>query len=183
MTRLIGLLLVIGCWGVMGWCHAEAKDHPIAKSLTKKETPLQAGSVRTCAGEDLPGNWELIRFDSSYRFKNPQAPYLFPHQVFQYSDQGGVKSAHSLSPIVGHPDTVFAGVPLEMTYHVARRGRVVLKARGHEEPVETWTCQVVTQGHVTGGGGSTMQRGDLIMTLRGADGQPLFVRHLRKSAA
>ena len=78
MTRFIGLFLAIGCWGVMGWCHAEAKDHPIAKSLTKKETPLQASSVRACAGEDLPGNWELIRFDSSYRFKKPAGSLFIP---------------------------------------------------------------------------------------------------------
>ena len=182
MTRSIGMLLVMGCWIVMGGWPAEAKDHPIAKSLIKTRS-LQAGSIRTCTGQDVLGNWELVRFDSSYRFRNPQAPYLFPHQVFQYSTQGGVKSAHSLRPIFGRPDALFATVPLEMIYHVERRGRVILKTRGHDEPVETWSCEVVTQDHAAAGRGSAMQHGDLILTLLGSGGQPLFVRHLRKSAA
>lgn len=181
MSRSIGILLVMGCWAVMGWWPAEAKNHPIAKSLPKPGSSLQAGTARTCGGEDVLGNWELVRFDSSYRFRNPQAPYLFPHQVFQYSNQGGAKSVHSLYPIVGNQTTVFGAVPLDMTYHIERRGRVVLKARGRDEPVETWSCEMVTQGHVTAGEGRAVQRGDLIMTLLGSEGQALFVRHLRRS--
>jgi hypothetical protein len=181
MSRSTGIVLVMGCLAVMGSWPAEAKDHPIAKSLTKPGSSLQAGVARTCAGEDVLGNWELVRFDSSYRFRNPQAPYLFPHQVFQYSNQGGAKSLHSLYPIVGDQATVFEAVPLDMTYHIERRGRVVLTVRGRDEPIETWSCEIVTRGHLTAEGGSAVQRGDLIMTLLGSGGQALFVRHLRRS--
>ena len=181
MTRSIGIFLVMGCSAMMGWFPAEATDLPIATSWTKARVSFQAGAGRTCAGRDLLGNWKLVRFGSSYRFRNPQAPYLFPHQVFQYSTQGGAKSAHSLHPILGDANTVFTTVPLEMTYHVVRNGRVVLKSSGHR-PLETWTCEVVTQDNVTGEGEHALQRGDLIMTLLGSGGEPLFLRHLRKSA-
>lgn len=183
MTRWIGVLVVVGWGSVMNWGPVEAKDHSIARSLTRTGPVFQVGYARTCTGHDLLGNWQLVAFDSSYRFRNPQAPYLFPHQVFQYSNRSGAKSAYSLRPIFGSPDKVFETVPLEMTYRVERRGRVILKMKGHDEPVETWSCKVVTQDHETVGRGSAMQRGDLVMTLLGTGGQALFVRHLRKSAA
>jgi hypothetical protein len=72
-------------------------------------------------------------------------------------------------------------VPLEMTYHVERNGRVILNTKGHDKPVEAWSCELVTRSRVTMESGSGLQRGDLIMTLLGSGGQPLFVRHLRKT--
>jgi hypothetical protein len=70
-----------------------------------------------------------------------------------------------------------------MTYRVEGKGRVVLKTRGHTETVETWTCRVITQDPEAMGDGTRLQRGDLVMTLIGSNGQGLFVRHLRKRAA
>lgn len=183
MMRWMRILLVVGYWTLLGWLSADASDHLLAKSVTPEGASMPVRSARACSSEDLLGNWDLVKYDSSYRFKNQRAPYLFPHQVFQYSTQGGAKSAHSLRPIFGRPDALFATVPLEMIYHVERRGRVILKTRGHDEPVETWSCEVVTQDHAAAGRGSAMQHGDLILTLLGSGGQPLFVRHLRKSAA
>ena len=183
MTRWIGLLLVAGCVSMMSGRPAEAQDHSIAKSLIRTGSAIQAGNARACARRDLLGNWELVAFDSPYRFRNPQAPYLFPHQVFQYSTRGAVKSAHSLRPILDKPDTIFEAVPVEMTYQVDHRGRLLHKAKGQDQPVERWSCEVVLQRREAIGSGNDMRRGDLIMTLMGTGGQPLFVRHLRKSAA
>ena len=181
MTRWIGALIVAGCLGVMNWCPVEAKDRPVVKSLARTGLAAQGNSSRVCADNDLLGNWQLVAFDSSYRFRNPQAPYLFPHQVFQYSNQGGAKSVHSLRPILGSPDQVFGTVPPDMIYRVEGNGRVILKTKGREGTVETWSCTVVIQGREMAGGGSALQSGDLVMTLLGSDGQALFVRHLRKS--
>ena len=143
----------------------------------------QGHALRSCAGEDVLGNWSLVTFDSSYRFQNPQAPYLFPYQLFQYSSERGAKSAHSRMPILGSPDRVFETVPQDMTYRVEQGGRVLLKIGGHDEVVEIWSCSVVTRDREARGGGSDLQRGDLLMTLLGRNGQALFVRHLRKQAA
>ncbi|MCE3224716.1 MAG: exported protein of unknown function [Nitrospira sp.] len=181
MTSWRGLLIVIGWMSMMNGNPLEAKDHPIAKFLPRIGPAYHAGDVRVCEGRDLPGDWHLVTFDSSYRFRNPQAPYLFPHQLFQYSTHGGTKSVHSLRPILGRPDKIFQMVPLEMTYHVERNGRVILNTKGHDKPVEAWSCELVTRSRVTMESGSGLQRGDLIMTLLGSGGQPLFVRHLRKT--
>ncbi|MBA2487328.1 MAG: hypothetical protein H0V35_14795 [Nitrospira sp.] len=183
MTRWIGMFIVVGWGSVMTWSPVEARDHSMAKSLTRTGPAVQVGHARTCSGHDLVGNWLLVAFDSSYRFRNPQAPYLFPHQVFQYATRGGAKSAHSLRPISGNPEKLFETVPLEMTYRVERSGRVILKSKGHDESLETWSCKVVTQDHEAEERGSAMRHGDLVMTLQGTGGQTLFVRHLRKSAA
>lgn len=181
--RWMGMLVVVG-WGILaGWCPVEAKDHVAAKSLIATGSASRVNYARTCAGQDLLGNWQLMTFDSSYRFKNPQAPYLFRHQVFQYSNRGGAKSVHSLRPILGNPNKVFEAVPWEMTYEIEPRGRVILKTKGQDDLLETWSCEVVTQDHETRGHGKALRRGDLIMTLRGSHGQALFVRHLRKSVA
>ncbi|MDR4478575.1 MAG: hypothetical protein R3B37_02330 [Nitrospira sp.] len=183
MARWIGALLVASCASLMGWGPAEATDRSVAKALTRTGAGAQGRLSRACSGNDLLGNWQLVTFNSSYRFRHPQAPYLFPHQVFQYSNQGGAKSAHSLQPILGRSDEMFETVPLDMTYQVARKGRVLLKARGGEETLETWSCSVVTQDREARGDAGALRRGDLVMTLMGSEGQALFVRHLRKRAA
>ncbi|MBP8154053.1 MAG: hypothetical protein KAX87_02115 [Nitrospira sp.] len=183
MARWLGVFVLAGCLGVAGWCPAEAKDHAVAKSLTRTGLATHGQFSRACAADDLPGNWQLVAFDSSYRFRNPQAPYLFPHQAFQYSQRGGVKSAHSLQPLSGDPDQLFEAVPLDMTYRVEGKGRVVLKTKEHDETVETWSCRVITKDPEGMGDPTMLQRGDLVMTLMGSHGQGLFVRHLRKHAA
>lgn len=183
MARWLGVFLFAGCLGVAGWCPAEAKDHAVAKSLMRTGLAGHGQFSRACASDDVLGNWHLVAFDSSYRFRNPQAPYLFPHQAFQYSQRGGAKSAHSLQPLSGDPDQLFEAVPLDMTYRVEQKGRVVLKSKAHDETVETWTCKVITEDPEGMGAQSMLQRGDLVMTLMGSHGQGLFVRHLRKRAA
>jgi hypothetical protein len=182
MTRWLGILIVVAWVSVTAWGLVEAKDRSVAKSLARTG-PVIGGYARPCRGGDLPGNWRLVTFDSPYRFRNPQAPYLLPHQVFHYSNQGGTKSAHSLRPILALSDKIFETIPLEMTYRVRRGGLVVLKKHGHEETVESWTCTVITEDHDEAGGRIFVKRGDLLMTLRGTEGQALFVRHLRKDAA
>lgn len=122
-------------------------------------------------------------FDSSYRFKHPQAPYLFPYQVFQYSREHGAKSVHSRTPILQNPERVLEGVPLDLTYQVEQGGRVVLKTKGQDAVVEVWSCSVVGQDLRAKDDAIALRRGDLVLTLLGSHGQALFVRHLRKSAA
>ncbi len=183
MTRWIAALLIIGLGAVTAWCPAEATDHPVHKSLMKAGTALQVGYARTCVGRDLAGDWELVTFDSPYRFRNPRAPYLFPHQVFQYTTHGGAKSAHSRRPIQDSPGKVLQTVPMDMTYEVRRSGRVILKATGHDEPKEIWSCQIATRDFERDAHRTAVRRGDLLMTLLGSEGKALFVRQLRKSTS
>lgn len=183
MARWQWALLIACSTSMMAWGVADAKDRLPAKSLTRPGVAVYAPSLRSCSGDDVLGTWNLVTFDSSYRFKKPQAPYLFPYQVFQYSPEHGAKSAHSRTPILDNSDRLFETVPLHMTYQVEQGGRVVLTTKGQEAVVEVWSCSVIGQDSRVKGDGTDLRRGDLVMTLLGSHGQALFVRHLRKSAA
>lgn len=183
MARWQWALLIAGCVTMIAGGLAEAKDRPHAKSLMPPGLTVPASSLRSCSDEDVFGTWSLVTFDSSYRFKKPQAPYLFPYQVFQYSPEHGAKSAHSRTPLLDNPNRVFEGVPLHLVYQVEQGGRVVLRTKGQEAVVEVWSCSVVGQDSRAKDEHTALRRGDLVMTLLGSHGQALFVRHLRKSPA
>ena len=183
MARWQWALLVACCSVMLASGSALASDRAHAKSLTRSGLTVPASSLRSCSGEDLLGTWSLVAFDSAYRFKDPQAPYLFPYQVFHYSREQGAKSAHSRTPILERAERVFEGVPLDLTYQVEQGGRVLLKSRSQDAVVEVWSCSVVGQESRAKDDGTALRRGDLVMTLLGSHGQALFVRHLRKSAA
>lgn len=182
MIRWPWSLLLICCAIMVAWGPADAKDRPHAKSLTRSALPAPASSRRSCTVADLLGSWTLVTFESSYRFKNPEAPYLFPYQVFHYSPDYGVKSAHSRTPFPDRSDRMFEVVPPNLTYHIDQDGRLLVKTKGQEAVVETWSCSVVEQDLHAKNDGTALRRGDLVMTLLGSHGHALFVRHLRKSA-
>jgi hypothetical protein len=184
MARWLGRIRVSGLPGC-GRLVSGRGEGPCCGKVADANRPRHSRAVFPgLRGRRSPGNWQLVAFDSSYRFRNPQAPYLFPHQAFQYSHRGvSVKSAHSLQPLSGDPDQLFEAVPLDMTYRVEGKGRVVLKTKEHDETVETWSCRVITKDPEGTGDQIMPQRGDLVMTLMGSHGQGLFVRHLRKRAA
>ncbi|MCW5797053.1 MAG: conserved exported protein of unknown function [Nitrospira sp.] len=183
MARWQWALLTACCSIMLASGSAVASDRAHAKSLTRSGVTIPLSSSRSCTGEDLPGTWSLVTFGSSYRFKNPQAPYLFPYQIFQYSREQGVKSAHSRIPLLDSPERVFEGVPMDLTYQVEPGGRVVLKTKGQDAAVEVWSCSVVGQASRAKNDGTALRPGDVVMTLLGSHGQALFVRHLRKSPA
>ncbi|ODT43569.1 MAG: hypothetical protein ABS70_07725 [Nitrospira sp. SCN 59-13] len=183
MARWRWALLTACCSIMLASGSAVAGDRAHAKSLTRPGLTAPASSLRSCSGDDLLGTWSLVTFDSSYRFKNPQAPYLFPYQVFQYSREQGVKSAHSRTPLLDSPDRLFEGVPMDLTYQVESGGRVVLKTKEQDATVEVWSCSVVGQDSRAKNDGTALRRGDVVMTLLGSHGQALFVRHLRKFPA
>ncbi|HQV10870.1 MAG TPA: hypothetical protein PKW52_06000 [Nitrospira sp.] len=183
MARWQWALLTACCAMILTSESAEATDRSHAKSLTRPGLTAPASYSRSCTGEDLPGIWSLVTFDSSYRFKNPQAPYLFPYQLFHYSREQGAKSAHSRTPIFENSERVFEAVPLDLTYRVEPGGRVVLKTKEQGAVVEVWSCSVVGHDPRAKDDRTALRRGDVVMTLLGSHGQPLFVRHLRKSPA
>ncbi|MBK9999407.1 MAG: hypothetical protein IPO99_20305 [Nitrospira sp.] len=156
--------MVAGCLGVAGWCPVEASDHPVAKSLMRTGFCHHGHSSRTCASDDLPGNWHLVAFDSSCIGSETHRLHICFLSSLQHSHRGGAKSAHSLQPLSGDPDQLFEAVPLDMTYRVEGKGRVVLKTRGHTGDGGNLTCRVITQDPEAMGDGTRLQRGDLVMT-------------------
>ena len=56
MARWLGAFVVAGCLGVAGWCPAEAKDHPVAKSLMRTGLDTLHGPVRATICPEI-GTW------------------------------------------------------------------------------------------------------------------------------
>jgi hypothetical protein len=158
----------------------EAADRSQVKAFGKPKAVLQAGPFRSCTQNELVGKWQLIKFDSPYQFRDPHAGYLLPYQMFQYSKQGGVKSAHSPKPLMNSTDEMFDAIPPAMSYQFQHGGIVRLTKQGREGIVETWRCAIFIEDGVVSDRDGTLQRGDLIMTLVGRHGDSLFVRYLRR---
>jgi hypothetical protein len=136
---------------------------------------------RFCKAHDLVGTWHLVKYTTPYEFKDPNAPYLLPYQVFQFTADGNMKSAHSPKPFRENPGKMFQAIPAVVTYGFERDGLVTVRAKGAAAAAETWHCVAITQDRNDEEHQVFMKRGDLVMTLVGKNGQPLFVRQLRKS--
>ncbi len=180
MVRRIIVMLMLATGGASLAASVEAADRLPVRALSKAYSMPQSSAARSCTSDDLLGNWQLVGFDSPYRFRDPRAPYLLPYQVFQYASNGGIKSAHSSKPIIGEAERLFEAIPQAMSYRVQLGGIVTLSKAGQEGTVETWRCTTVTEDRTDLRRQMSFQQGDLVMTLTGRQGQTLFVRHLRK---
>ena len=138
---------------------------------------------RPCRPADLPGIWRLLNYDSPYRFKHPHAPYLQPHQLFQFTSDGGMKSVHSSLPIRENPAHVFQGSHTDMAYSLEPYGLLLVQAHGMAGTKERWQCVAIMRDRHDGERHPAMKRGDILMRLIGTHGQILFVRQLRKEPA
>ena len=138
---------------------------------------------RSCTPADLLGTWRLVKFASPYRFKDPRAAYLLPHQLFQFSPDGGMKSAHSALPITEQPERVFSRIPGSISYAVEQESLVTVRAPEAGGAKETWQCVAIVRDATHQEPRMKMKRGDVVLTLVGKQGQPIIVRLLRKTPA
>ncbi len=151
-----------------------------AEAGETKRSAASALASRFCTLSDLVGTWRLVRFETRYQFKDPNAPYLLPHQVFQFAKNGDMKSASSSKPFERDSFKVLQSMPAQVTYGMKRNGMVVLKAKGAPDATESWHCVAMTQDRTDEVHETVLRRGDLVMTLIGPNGQPVLVRQLRK---
>ncbi len=161
---------------------AEAGEHSMRLKSAYNLTWIKSHS-RPCEPADLPGIWRLLTYDSPRRFKNPHAPYLQPHQLFQFTSNGGMRSVHSSIPIRDNPVQVFQGSPSDMAYSLEPHGLLLVQAHGTAETKESWQCVAIMHDRYDGQRHPAMKRGDILMKLIGTRGQILFVRQLRKEPA
>ncbi|MGH7209792.1 MAG: hypothetical protein ACREIL_10465 [Nitrospiraceae bacterium] len=168
-TRLAALVLAVSVVGVA----------VLAQAADKHAKPYS----RFCKPGDLLGTWRLVKFSTPHQFRDPQAPYLLPHQMFQFQKDGTMKSAHSAIPLPDDPTKVFQAIASESTYSFTKAGLVALKGKTAEAGSETWHCVTITEDRKIEAQQVFMKRGDLVMTLIGKKGEPAFTRQLRKGAA
>lgn len=136
--------------------------------------------VRACTVKDVVGTWKLVKWNAPVHFNDPHAPYVMPYQVFQFGEDGGLKSAHSEQAFEGSPAKVLQSVPSVVSYQMGANGLVTVRAKERPEASETWECNAVTENVDDQKRQVHLKRGDVVMTLLGKDGQPLYVRQLRK---
>lgn len=137
-------------------------------------------SSRFCKPRDLVGTWRVVKWTSEFQFKDSNAPYLLPHQLFQFSADGSMKSAHSANPIAGDPKKVLQAMPAVVTYSFNQDGMVTVKAKDPAGASETWHCVSMTRDRADDQQKAFLKKGDIVMTLVGKSGQPLYARQMRK---
>lgn len=135
---------------------------------------------RFCKPGDVVGTWHLVKWTSDYQFKDPNAPYLLPYQVFQFSADKVMKSAHSPKPFERDPAKIFKTMPALVTYAFDRDGMLTIKAKGAASASETWHCVSITEERADEQRQATFKKGDLVMTLVGPNGQALYARQMRR---
>jgi hypothetical protein len=177
LQRLMAVVVVLCATGLASMSEAGRTSKHTGTTQTVAERPYS----RFCKARDLVGTWRLVKFTSQFEFKDSHAPYLMPHQLFQFSTDGDMKSVYSLTPIQGDPTKALQSMPAVVTYGFGREGIVTVRAKGTIGASETWHCVTLTEDRRDEKQQMFMKRGDLIMTLVGKDGQAAFVRHLRKS--
>jgi len=169
LTRLAALVVMVSAVGLA----------MPAQAAYKRAKPYS----RFCNPSDLVGTWRLVKFGTPHQFKDSHAPYLLPHQMFQFQKDGSMKSAHSAIPLPDDPTKVFQAIASESTYSFVKAGQVTMKAKGAEAGSETWHCVTITEDRKIEAQQVFMKRGDLVMTLVGKNGEPAFTRQLRKGGA
>jgi len=135
-------------------------------------------SSRFCKPQDLVGTWRVVKWTSEFQFKDPNAPYLLPHQLFHFSADGRMKSAHPAKPFDGDQKKMFQAT--SVTYSFNQDGMVTIKAKSSPGASETWHCVSMTQDRADDRQNAFLKRGDIVMTLVGKNGQPLYARQMRK---
>ena len=169
LTRLAALVILVSVVGLA--MPAQAAD--------KRAKPYS----RFCKASDLVGTWRLVKFSTPHQFNDSSAPYLLPHQMFQFLKDGTMKSAHSAIPLPDDPTKVFQAIASESMYSFTKAGQVTLKGKTAEAGSETWHCVTITEDRKIEAQQVFMKRGDLVMTLIGKKGEPAFTRQLRKGGA
>ncbi len=135
---------------------------------------------RFCKPGDVVGIWHLVKWSSAYEFKDPNAPYLLPYQVFLFSKDKVMKSAYSTKPFEGDPAKILKGMPALVTYAFDRDGMLTIKAKAAAGASETWHCVSITEERADKQRDAVLKKGDLVMTLVGPNGQALYARQMRR---
>ncbi len=161
-------------------------DDPVSPRAHVAVGPLRvelaASASRPCGPVDLLGTWELVSYGHHGAPRQTTAPYLRAYQVFQFGKDGVFKSLHAQQAPIGDPEELLAGVPPILRYEMFSDHRGIVRVRRGDErtAAETWQCRRVTIDQVDLVQRRILQRGDMVLTLVGKSGAPLFTRQLRR---
>ena len=143
---------------------------------------VEGAASRSCGPSDMVGIWQLVGYGSRRDLRHTDVPYAYPYQVFRFEVDGTMRSAHSRTAFVETPAQVLTRVPGDLSYELVPTGKGMLTVASHgqADPAETWYCRTLTIDQVDLVHRTVLRRGDVVLTLVGKTGEPLFTRHLRK---
>lgn len=175
----MGLALVV-LWS--GYTLAEPAVHQSKLYMGASLSRVESSGSRVCGPSDMVGTWQLVGYGSRRDLTRRDAPYAYPYQVFRFGHDGTMQSAHSRTAFLETPAQILARVPADLQYEMVanRQGLLTVTPRGAEEPAETWYCRTLTVDQIDLARRTVLRRGDVVLTLVGKAGAPLFTRHLRK---
>lgn len=152
------------------------------KAVPATRLAAHESASRPCQPFDLIGVWTLVSYEVAGQPRRAHAPYLLPYQAFQFASNGTVKSMHSQQAFAEDRQALFEAIPAALRYDMTRaaQGTIVVHASDSATPAETWSCRRMTLDHVDLLQHRILQQGDLVLTLIGTTGAPLFTRQLRR---
>lgn len=140
------------------------------------------GYHRACTARDIVGTWEVVKWRALVTFgeKDKRSSYFHPHQLYQFTADGTLKSMTSTKPFDSGSSRALDRVPTVISYHFPSAGQLETKRTDLASHRERWVCHFVTK-HVDDASHQVhLRQGDVVMTLLDRSGKPLFIRQLRR---
>lgn len=140
------------------------------------------GYHRACTASDIVGTWEVVKWRALVTFgeKDKGSSYFHPHQLYQFTADGTLKSMTSTQPFESGSSRALDRVPKVISYHFPSAGQLETTRTDLPSHRELWVCHLVTKHVEDASHQVDLRQGDVVMTLLDRNGKPLFIRQLRR---
>lgn len=151
-------------------------------SVVLAKPPSANGYHRPCTASDIVGTWEVTKWRALVTFdeKDKNSPYFHPHQLYQFTEDGALKSMTSTKAFHGDSSDTFGRIPKVISYRFSSNGRLEATRTDLPGHKELWICHFVTTHVKDASRQVDLRKGDVVMTLLDRQGAPLYIRQLRR---
>ncbi|MGD9723788.1 MAG: hypothetical protein AB7O59_04445 [Pirellulales bacterium] len=152
-------------------------------SPAKADDRVPAGS-RPATAADLVGNWQVVQWSTMVE-ASQLGSYAAPYQWYGFDSDGALRSmtSNQLNANARQIRKTLENMPVGMRYAVPSAGKVETMQVDAPNARESWRALMVTRSARDAAAGIDLQQGDVVMTLLGADEQPLYTRQMRRLEA
>ncbi len=161
--------------GLIGWLATDS-------ATVSAKTSSESGYHRACTASDIVGTWQVVKWRPLVKFseKDKSSSYFHPHQLYQFTADGTLKSMTSTRPFDSGSSRAFDRVPKVISYHFPSNGQLETRRTDSPGHGERWVCHFVTKDVKDASRQVDLRQGDVVMTLLGREGKPIFIRQLRR---
>jgi len=155
------------------------------KDSVKKHDSLNTTSTysQLCLQEDLYGLWKVVRWIPYFEIhgKDWNKPAFMKNQWFLFDGKGGMKSiASNMELPLDDVKRRLSETKSTLSVILKRKGFFDIASPAKGTPVEHWRCSLSKKKMKVKAINTEVQKGDLIMTMLGADNTIRFFRQLRR---